>query len=182
MYRFLPYQYHFSIAALTSFFVLNGVTFGVTFGWQLLSERHTVHIAQVEKTQELTKNFYALIIAGKFSISSLQSSVKSLTYNQDFAENLIKIAGNQAYQEMLASSKKSVARDIQKINQAQKNLKEFIVANEDFMMTLNPEVRQQVLPILTINIPSQIKVWQAEQHRQNQMWKCSAVKSAPVCY
>lgn len=142
-------------------------------------------IAQVNKVQlqqALTQEFYDLIIRGKFSISGLQGSVKSLTYTQEFAENLIRIGGRQVYDQMLDVNKKGVNRDIEEIKQAQQELREFINNNQEFVMSLEPEVRQQIVPILTINIPSQMKIWQAEQHQQNERWKCSAVKTAPVCY
>lgn len=142
-------------------------------------------IAQVDRAklqQALNREFYDLVIKGKFSISGLQASVKGLTYTQEFAENLIKIGGKEAYAQMLEREKKGVTQDIEKIKQAQHWLREFITENQEFMLSLSPEVRQQVVPILNINIPRQMKVWQAEQHQLNEKWKCSAVKTAPVCY
>lgn len=168
--------YQFSSVALISSLVLSNAAFSPKLNDEQLQ------ISQVEQAEILVQEFYSLIIASKSSISSLQGSVKSLTYNQDFSENLIKISGKKAYEQMLAASKKAVARDIEEVKQAQQQLREFITENQEFVMSLQPEVRQQIVPILTLYIPSQIKVWQQEQHQQNQLWKCSAVRTAPVCY
>lgn len=142
----------------------------------------TNQVDQAKLQKALTREFYDLIIKGNSSISGLQASVKGLTYTQEFADNLIKIGGTKAYEQMLELNKKGVTEDIEKIKQAQHWLREFITENQEFMMSLSPQVRQQVVPILNINIPRRIKVWQAEQHQLNEKWKCSAVRSAPVCY
>lgn len=170
--------YQLSGAALLALIVFNPAT---------VSSRPTItsQTAQVDKAklqQALNREFYDLVIKGKFRISDLQASVKGLTYTEEFAENLIKIGGKQAYQQMLDLNKRSVTEDIEDINQAQQQLREFIHKNPEFMLSLSPEVRQQVFPILTINIPNQMKVWRQEQHQQNEMWKCSAVRTAAVCY
>lgn len=176
MFNNLSYQ--LGGAALISSFMFSPVAFNFT----LSRNNQILQVAQATQKDVLTQKFYDLIITSKSSISSLQGSVKSLTYNQDFSKNLIKIAGKLAYGQMLAASQKAVARDIEEVKQAQQELKEFINNNEEFVMSLSPEVRQQTTPILVFNIPRQIKVWQKEQHQQNQMWSCSAVRSAPVCY
>lgn len=142
----------------------------------------TNQVNQAKRQQALNREFYDLIIKGNSSISGLQASVKDLTYAQEFAENLIFIGGKQAYAQSLERKKKDVVKDIQEIKQAQQQLREFITDHQEFMLSLEPQVRQQVVPILNINIPRRMKVWQAEQHELNEKWKCSTVKTAPVCY
>lgn len=170
--------YSFSSIVLISSLVFSPIV--VSSKPPITNQTNQVEQAKLQKA--LTREFYDLIIKGNSSISSLQASVKGLTYTQEFAENLIKIGGRKAYEQMLDMEKKGVTKDIQEIRQAQHWLREFITENQEFMLSLEPQVRQQVVPILNINIPRRMKVWQAEQHELNEKWKCSAVKTAPVCY
>ncbi len=170
--------YSLSGIVLISSLVFNPVV--VSSKPPIASQTNQVNKAKLQ--QALSREFYDLIIKGNSSISGLQASIKDLTYAQEFAENLTRIGGKQAYAQSLERKQKDVVKDIQEIRQAQHWLREFITENQEFMLSLEPQVRQQVVPILNINIPRRMKVWQAEQHELNEKWKCSAVKTAPVCY
>lgn len=143
---------------------------------------HRLQIAQAEQRAELTKKFYSLIIAGTSKITTLETSVKSLTYNQYFRETIIKSAGVASYQQMLQASQKAVHKNTEAVKQAQQALDKFVAENQDFMPSLRQDVQQQVIPIITLNIPSQIREWQAEQHQLHRQWQCSPFTEDPICF
>lgn len=166
------------LASLAAMITITGV---VTVA-SVQAVHHRFQVAHAEQRAELTKKFYGLIIAGNSKITALESSVKSLTYNQEFRKTIIKTAGAAGYQQMLQASQKAVHKNTEAVKQAQQALEKFVAENQDFMSALSQDVREQVTPIITLNIPSQIREWQAEQHQQNRHWQCSPFTSDPICF
>jgi hypothetical protein len=143
---------------------------------------HSFEIAQVQQDASLKNQFFDLIIQSKFAISDLQAAVKSLVYNQDFKSNIIKLGGKTGYQTNITNSQQTVKKKITEVKQRQQAIVKFFDEHQEFINSLSPEVRGQAVPIVTLNIPAQMKVWEKEQREQDREWKCSGSTTQPICF
>lgn len=142
----------------------------------------SLQIAQAQQDAKLKDQFFDLIIKGKFAISDLQAAVKSLVYNQDFKSNIIKLGGKTSYQTNITNSQQTVKKKIVEVKQRQQAIIRFFDEHQEFINSLSPEVRNQAVPIVTLNISAQIKMWEKEQREQDREWKCSGSTTQPICF
>lgn len=142
----------------------------------------SIEIAQAQQSAQLKNEFFDLIVKGKFKISDLQAAVKSVVYNEDFKTTIIRSSGTAGYQTNITNSQRSVQQKTEEVKQAQQAIVNFFDEHQDFVSSLSPEVREQAVPIVTLDIPSQIKAWEKEQREQDREWKCSGLSTDPICF
>lgn len=123
---------------------------------------HSFEIAQAQQDISLKDQLFDLIIQSKFAISDLQAAVKSLVYNQDFKSNIIKIGGKTGYQTNITNSQRTIKKRITEVKQRQQAIVRFFDQHQEFVNSLSPEVRGQAVPIVTLNIPAEMKIWEKE--------------------
>lgn len=131
--------------------------------------------------QNLKSSFFYLIIKSKFAIFDLQAAFKSLVYNQNFTFNIIKIGSKNSYQTNITNSQQKVKNKILEVKQRQQVIVKFFDEYQEIVDSLSPEVRERTVPIMTLNIPTQMKVWSKKQRKQNREWKCSSSTTQPIC-
>lgn len=164
----------------TSFAILLFATGGATVV-ALHSASRSIEVVQTRQAAKLKREFFRLIIQGNSKKSSLQAVVKSVVHNEDFKTSIVRNSGIAAYQANVNNSKLAVAKKTEELQQAQQEIRQFLADQKSFILSLSPEVREQAIPIITLNIQSQIQVWQKEQRDQDREWKCSGSTTEPIC-
>lgn len=136
---------------------------------------------QSQQFKQIEDQFFDLIIKGKFAVSDLEAAVKSVVYNEDFKQSTIKMGGVAAYQANINNSRAAVKKRTIEVKSAQQAIIDFFNSHPDFISTLSPEVREQAQPIVKLNIPAQVRVWEQEQRKLNREWKCNGSTIHPQC-
>lgn len=170
-----------STIGITGFAILLVVTGGVTVV-ALQTVSRSLELAQTSQAAKLKHEFFRLIIQGNSKKSSLEAAVKSVIYNEDFKTSIVRNSGIAGYNTNINNSKLAVTRKTKEFQQAQQELTQFLADHKNFILSLSPAVREQAIPIITLDIPSRIRVWQKEQREQDREWKCSGSTTDPICF
>lgn len=165
----------------TGFAILLVVTGGVTVV-ALQTVTRSIEVAQTNEVTELKREFFRLIIQANSKKSSLEAAVKSVIYNEDFKTTIVRNSGLAGYNTNINNSKLAVTEKTKEFQQAQQELTQFLADNKSFILSLTPAVREQALPIITLDIPSRIRDWQKEQREQDREWKCAGSTTDPICF